>query len=781
MEPTVSDEDMAKTPTAVKEVLGVVKTLRSSFRKATERTPLSSGKRSKVKRDSTDGTCPPPSPSPSAGSPLVSPLRITGGFFQKKDEDKAECPSQKNKGLSRSNTDPNIGASSLFHKGATIRRSLFGTRKEKKEQQLVALSEGSAEESRVNVRDAEGSRDKEEVLEEMEEMYVLPELPHTPLSVMQINKLIESDMLEEAHLNLLALRLEFQQELSQCEDDAPVALVKKEKDLNLLYSELRKKLCRIVRDSNSLLSSNKALLVPVARIVQEEERRASDPGALSGSWMNAWRDAVQEGVQAKVELVQLENREQNTSWLAVHLALLGKSIVDDLESVRRELRWSYPPSFKVFSAYVQSYHRVLGQHLKKLEEETTEVKDLHVLLNWIINRYKSESIMGHVSLQADMKDESKELHLEPGFLTQLKDKYCARVKEEMHSSLENIIKLENDEFWKDRKDPEKEEGLLISDIHMDIWTQVKGFANHSRTIEAELEQRVCRSCLEELIQFPKRFEQEFRRRCIEFRPQPLWSRYHITYSNTFTTLQHHMENYRASCPAEVEAFSKEVRWLCVRLLQDLEDQFKDDVKIYLRRMMTRKWLTNDEDFQQLYKRTELLSQHCALMKPPSAQEFASQLHLHVTQEYIGQLMMNNYSCKNRKHEKAAGKMRSQWHKLQDLFRNMGSSHEWLYPLGDQLCDIIGQKHTSDIKDLLEPLVEHYPDFGKKHLVGVLWFRGLVRGQEHQLILQRLSKLQETAPTVNKSRALFSDLHVTVNTDCFSNLPVFCFSFVLPQN
>lgn len=134
--------------------------------------------------------------------------------------------------------------------------------------------------------------------------------------------------------------------------------------------------------------SNKALLVPVARIVQEEERRASDPGALSGSWMNAWRDAVQEGVQAKVELVQLENREQNTSWLAVHLALLGKSIVDDLESVRRELRWSYPPSFKVFSAYVQSYHRVLGQHLKKLEEETTEVKDLHALLNWIINRYK---------------------------------------------------------------------------------------------------------------------------------------------------------------------------------------------------------------------------------------------------------------------------------------------------------------------------------------------------------------------------------------------------------
>lgn len=208
------------------------------------------------------------------------------------------------------------------------------------------------------------------------------------LPVMQINKLIEMEVLEEAHLNLLALRQEFQQDRERCGEDSPMELAKKEKDLNLLYGDLRNKINIIVRDSNSLPSRNKGLLVPVARIIQEEEKRAEEPGGLPGSWMEAWREAVGEGVQVKVESVHLERREQNASWLAVHLGLLGKTIVEDLESVKRELRWSYPPSFNVFSTYVRSYHRVIGQHLKKLEQQVTELKDLYALLDWIINRYK---------------------------------------------------------------------------------------------------------------------------------------------------------------------------------------------------------------------------------------------------------------------------------------------------------------------------------------------------------------------------------------------------------
>lgn len=39
-----------------------------------------------------------------------------------------------------------------------------------------------------------------------------------------------------------------------------------------------------------------------------------------------------------------------------------------------------------------------------------------------------------------------------------------------------------------------------------------------------------------------------------------------------------------------------------------------------------------------------------------------------------------------------------------------SNHQWLHAVGDDLSDIIGQKNKTDIKNHLQPLVEHYPDF-----------------------------------------------------------------------
>ncbi|XP_068574097.1 exocyst complex component 3-like protein 4 isoform X2 [Cebidichthys violaceus] len=782
-EDRVSLKSDGKTATNGTQSPGVLQTLRNSIQWAAEKSPLASGgKGSGVTTVDDSGSRPPPSPSLSVGSPVTSPLKNIGGFFSRKDEDKSDAAPQKGKGLLRSKTDPNMAGfgDSLVKRGASIRRSLkFGSKKDKscRPEALVSVSENPAEERKEHKEEEE----EEEACEEMEESYTLQEIPHAPLSVMQINKLIENEVLEEAHLNLLALRQEFQQERERCVEDSPMELAKKEKDLNLLYGELRNKVNAIVRDSNSFPSRNKGLLVPVARIIQEEERRAEEPGGLSGGWMEAWREAVGEGVRAKVASVRLERREQNVSWLAVHLGLLGQTVVEDLESVKRELRWSYPPSFRVFSAYVRSYHRVVGQHMKKLEQQATEQKDLYALLRWIINSYKSERIMGSLSLQPDMADESAGLQLEDGFLTQLKDKFCCGVKEDMRSFLDRLIEVEHEDVWRDSKPPEKEEDFLDCPFHMDIWTWVKGNVQNSGLIDAQLEQEVISCCLQELRTFPKRFEAEFRRHCSALRPKPLWTEYQITYINCFTALQQHMEGYRDSCPDEVDGFRQEASELIIRLNQALEDQFKDDVKPYLRRMMTRKWLTNDEDFEQLHSRTQLLSRHCALMRPPHNQEFASRLHYHVVREYVGQLMKNNYSCKNRKHKKAAGKMRLQCERLSDLFENMKSSHEWLYAVGDDLSDVIAQKNKTDIKNHLQPLVEHYPDF-RRHLVAVLYFRGLLRGREHQLILQRHTELKKKlGGGGDRSQVLFGNMQVTVNTDCLSNLPFSCLSFLLPDN
>ena len=100
-----------------------------------------------------------------------------------------------------------------------------------------------------------------------------------PLSVMEINKLIEKELLEEAHLNLLSLRQDFQE--AQCgEEKGSAELSMKEKDLHLLYRDLRDKVKAVVRDS-----SDPRLLLCVARIVQEEERREREgqPGGLAAA------------------------------------------------------------------------------------------------------------------------------------------------------------------------------------------------------------------------------------------------------------------------------------------------------------------------------------------------------------------------------------------------------------------------------------------------------------------------------------------------------------------
>ncbi|XP_034091366.1 exocyst complex component 3-like protein 4 [Gymnodraco acuticeps] len=771
-EDRVSLKSNGKTPTngGAKESLGMLKTLRKSIRRAAEKSPLTSGgKGLKVTTGNESGSLTPQSPSRS--SPVTSPLGNIGGLFNKKDEEGSDTTPQKGKELAHSKTDPNMSRfDSILTRGESIRRSLnLVTKKDKacRQQPLVSVAEGPAEEK---------TEEKAK-----EEEYTLPEIPHTPLSVMQINNLIELVELQDAHLNLLALRQEFQQERERSGDDSPVELAKKEKDLNLLYGELRNKIKTIVRDSNSLPSGNKELLEPVVRIIQEEEKRAEQPGGLQDSWREAWREAVGEGVKVKIGSIELEQKENNLSWLAVHLGLLGKTILEDLESVKKDLRWSYPPSFKVFSTYVRSYHSCVGQHLKKLEPQVTEVKDLYALLNWIINGYKSEKIMGGVSLQPEMEEESSDLQLEEDFLKKLKDKYCCKLKEDIRCTLDRVIEQENKTIWRDRKTPEKDEGFLHSQFPMDIWTNLKGLIVCSAAIDAQLKQKVISSCLQELKDFPKRFEAGFRLHCSAL--QPLWTEYQITYINSFTALQQHMEGYRDTCPAEVEDLKKEINGLIFRLMQGLEVQFKEDVELYLRRMITRKWLTDDEDFKKLSRRTELLSKHCALMRPPHNQDFASRLHYHVVREYIGQLMKKNFSCKNQKHERAASKIRKQWEELRDLFEDMESAHEWLYDVGDELSIIIEQENKRDIKNHLETLVKHYPDFCKKHLVAVLYFRGLIRGREHQLILQKFTELKKTQGRADedKSHVLFRDMQIPANTDCFSHLPFSCLSSLLPDN
>ncbi|XP_010877059.3 exocyst complex component 3-like protein 4 [Esox lucius] len=772
---------------------GMIKQFRESMRLVGEKSPLAyNSKGSSNRPNSSEMTSlnhqlvSPPSPSLSACSPVTSPVKSQNVSFQSEEGgESAENSPPSQRKPSRTPLDTSAIGDTLLKKGASFRRGLrlVGSKIIKSEQ-LPSVTEITLEKKE---RVEEQVREKEKV--EITESYTPPEIPLTPLSVMQISQLIEKEVLEEAHLNLLSLRQEFQLERKECTDESSsMELAKKEKDLSILYGNLLDKVKEIVRNSSSLLNDNKDLLLYVARVIQEEEKRESEPVGIvgSGGWRGAWREAVSEGVQANIKRVNLESPEQNASWLAVHLGLLGKAITEDLEKVKGELQGSYPPSFNVFSTYVNCYHVAVSQHLRKLQQQVTHLKDYYALLDWIINRYESEKIMRSPSLRPEMEAENTGLCLEEGFLDKLKEKFCMRVKEDMRTSLGKILELESADMWGGETPPKTDdENFFNCDIHMDIWTKVKSNAVNAKTIDANLEMRVVSSCLEELQHFPKQFEVEFRNCCNSVENLSLWAEYKITYINCFTALKEHMESYRESCPNQLDHLSREVDVLVHNLLQGLEDQYKNNVGPYLRRMMTRKWLSVDEDFQQLYSRTEKLSQYSSKMRPPYAQMFVSSMHYYVVKEYVSQLMKNNYTCKNRKHDKAAIKMRVQWDKLKDLFEEMKTTNDWLHPVGDHLSDIIGGKNERDIKNHVAHLVMDYPDISKKHLIAVLYFRGL-RGREKQEILHYLTVLKKDLGTTrnngDKRRGLFSDIQVTnTNTSCLADMPFSCFSFLQPDS
>ncbi|XP_065153342.1 exocyst complex component 3 isoform X2 [Paramisgurnus dabryanus] len=576
------------------------------------------------------------------------------------------------------------------------------------------------------------------------------EIPPKPCSVPMIRDYIKTDELRKAYLNLLSLNLELQQERETLEDRASaVDLTNKETDLKMLFESLGNKMSDIVRSSTQP-SFNKELLEQVVKIILDEEKK---PGMMQG-WREKWREAVRDGVRDTLKKVDLDSPKQNASWLAVHLGLLGKAVEDDLEKVKEELLNIYPPDFNVFETYVSCHHKIMEEHLKGLLEQVTESKDYHALLDFIVHHYAS-----------DVKKEQKAIEQEQDFISKIKNAYHQRLMEDFKVALENIINIERDNMWKMKKTPERtDDGFLTAEVHMDICKLIAAYARNLKEIDETLEKSIVRFCLEELHQFHIRFAEEFTRHTSflltsDLLDLCLWVQYHITYINTFHSLKDLMQCYKENCSAQVEQLEKDVDELTQRLRQILIDHFKNDIKPYLNGMMTKKWLKTDEDFTEVTSRIENYSGLCKSMRNPAAQVFINDVHYYVAREYVSQLMKKKYSCKKNKNEEAACKLRTQWKELKKLFNEMGSSLDWLYPLGDYLSDIIGMENKKSIKDLLNPLVSNYPDISKKQMSAVLYFRdnSQLLSLEWHHVMNQFDLIKRDTGNILPERNFFTDI------------------------
>ncbi|XP_056615981.1 exocyst complex component 3 [Triplophysa dalaica] len=591
------------------------------------------------------------------------------------------------------------------------------------------------------------SFDKEQ---EITEIFQIKEthIPSKPCSVLQIREYIKTDELKKAYVNLLSLRLDIEQKRGALEEGASdVDLVNKETDISMLFDTLKNKIADIVR-SSTLPSINKELLGQVVTIVLEEKKKSE----MMMGWMEMLRNAVRDGVRDSLKKVPLDKPEQNTSWLAVHLGLLGKAIEDDLKRVTSELLSSYPKDFNVFETYVSCYHEVAEEHLKEILEKVTDAKDYKTLLDFIIR-----------SCPGDLRTDQGAVTLDQDFLKKIKSAYCDRLMENFKAELENIINLERDKVWKMKKTPNTtDEGFLTSQFNMEICQMTASYAQQLKEIDEDHGKMFVRFSLEEIHEFHKRFEEEFREHTRSLLTSDLldlylWVNYHITYINTFLLLKEQMQCYRESCLTQVVQLEKDMDEVTQRLRQTLMEHFKTDIKPYINGMMTKKWIKTDEDFTEVTSRIESYSGLCKSMRKPASQSFVNDVHYYVIKEYVSQLMKKKFSCKNSKNEEAADKMRTQWKELRKLFEEMGSSLDWLYPLGNYLSDIIGMENEKSIKDILHPLVSDYPDISKKQMSAVLYFRDNGFSLERHQVINQFNLLKRDTANIIHEHSFFIDM------------------------
>ncbi|MGH0173875.1 UNVERIFIED_CONTAM: hypothetical protein FKN15_066534 [Acipenser sinensis] len=134
-----------------------------------------------------------------------------------------------------------------------------------------------------------------------------------------------------------------------------------------------------------------------------------------------------------------------------------------------------------------------------------------------------------------------------------------------------------------------------------------------------------------------------------------------------------MDKYKEKCPAQIEQLNNELDKVIQDFGATLLADFIQETEPYFKKLMTKRWLSCEDDFEKI---TEIIEHHSELykkMKQPCFQKCVNDIHYSAVKGYITQIMKKNYSCKNRKHERAAAKIKVESEALRSHFDGMVNS------------------------------------------------------------------------------------------------------------
>ncbi|XP_033028831.1 exocyst complex component 3-like protein 4 [Lacerta agilis] len=592
-----------------------------------------------------------------------------------------------------------------------------------------------------------------------------------PLSVMQINELIKNRQLLEAFENIKGLERELLAEIvAKKYEDNPKECIVKAKDVDLLYDSVSKAIQHIVEETLELPRVNaKALNTLVTLIAEEEKAHAGATSiaapseavshlGLARNWRQLWGDAVKQSVEIRVSKVPVPLKEDNTSWLSIHLGYLKEVIRKDLLTIKHWVHKCYPPDYSVSDAYLKAFHEALSLHLQSiLEDESLGYNQFYAVLNWVTNVYHSENLLGCPDLKPEIKTEALPDLLPSEDLDKLKSNYVNSVQQEIKNCLENILMLETKEKWKGQPDERKDQ--YDSLLSYDIQTLAKQHRKVAGCICEKVEGAVLKGIVKEVTEFLPRFGNAF---LDQAKDHPHFLMFMMAYLNSFQDLR---MNLQATFYINCEELEKTLAGLMLRYRKCFLNKLKLETQPLFNKILSQAWVvsggTFDSFIMKILSVIEESSEHLKHLKEPVCKDFLNEIHKDVVKEYITQTLKPRRRMWKMKRDEVSKIMTQDATAINNTMQHMGSTFDWLTPAIEYIAKIIGEEEKPQINDHVKSLYQDYPDIRKEHIVAVLALRGLSRNKRRAIADQMKQPSEESG-----CRVLFAEIEVPRTTTCF---------------
>ncbi|XP_075569326.1 exocyst complex component 3-like protein 4 [Pelecanus crispus] len=608
-------------------------------------------------------------------------------------------------------------------------------------------------------------------VEEVSEKIAAEPIQGKPLSVMEINELIQKRQLLEAFASIKYLEDETIAERdAEKYKDNPQEFVRKSKDVDLLYNSITNAIQSIVVGTLEHPTLEDTMLTALVTLIALEEAAHPNAGNTAGpgsdllgaprKWRENWREAINESARKRVQKVPMASKEEESSWLDLHLGFLQKHVSKDLLKVKLSVKKCYPEEYQVCDMYVEAFHKAIASHLQDLSQRLVEFNELYTLLDWVANTYHSELFLGHPDLKPEVKTENLSLLLTPADWDKLKNDYITSAKGKIKSYFGNILRLEVTEKWEKEVHPEVKENLYHSSLSFDIQTIIGEHMKISGAISGSLGTKTLELCLAELHEFIPRFGEEFVAWSTA-QDSPIFVPYFAAYVNSFHDLVSGLETV-------FKVNTEELQKILATLTRNFKNIFLNKLRTkaqpLLKKILTKDWILATEGPDSLASAISQFSEHLQHMREPTGQELLRDVHKYVVREYVMQVIKSRRKMNRETRQQVSKKMNQEATILNNMFIDQGSDSDWLLSAIHHIANIIGEKKKDKIKEYVKELCQDYPDVRKEHILAVLTLRGLGCTRRAAIIRQGYHVLESLDG--GEGSRLFTEIDAPVIISCF---------------